>query len=124
MTWYFSRSGMASPSHPGSIHKTSGKEVGAWLGSLAESPYFSCSLVENGRCRCERCTGADASLSGIDHPGHLSAIRTGKPTTSSQQTEQFEHEYPLKSERNCSQLQPKSKMRDVQVIESMVARDG
>ena len=28
------------------------------------------------------------------------------------------YEYQLKSERNCSQLQPKSEMRDVQVIEN------
>jgi len=47
-----------------------------------------------------------------------------KPAASSAKTKQPKHQYSLNSGRNCSQLQPRSDLRDLQVIENVVARDG
>jgi len=47
-----------------------------------------------------------------------------KPAASSAKTKQPKHQYSLNSGRNCSQLQPRGDLRDLQVIENMVARDG
>ncbi len=65
--------------------------------------------------------GADATLSGVNDPGYLSTIRARKPSAGNQQIEQSWHAYRLKF---GEELQPRSEMPDVQVIETMVARDG
>jgi len=82
--------------HPDALHQTCSKEAGPW----------------------HKC-----GTRGHQQRWTLPAVRASESTASSRKAK-HSSKNQLKSERNCSQLQPKSEMRDVQLIERMVARDG
>jgi hypothetical protein len=48
------------------------------LGQLAQSQNLARGLVKAGWCGREGYAGPDAALSGIDHAGHLPAVRAGE----------------------------------------------
>ena len=83
--------------------------------------HFTRYLAEDGRSRCEGCSGPDEALAGKHNARHLSAVHTRITAAAGRSAHQLDADGSV---AYWNQMEPNHGIGTAQVIENMVARDG